>query len=53
LVSFSQFITEKYDWQEGEEDPFAEGEEEDTCPKCGEYYEMGANPGEVSCGCNM
>jgi hypothetical protein len=53
LISFSKFITEKYDWQEEEENPFAEGEEEDTCPECGEYYEMGANPGEVSCGCNM
>jgi hypothetical protein len=63
LLGFSDFVNEAYGSEEydqfGEEgfneegdDRFSE-EESDMCPNCREPYEMGANPGEVSCGCNM
>ncbi len=62
LLGFSEFINEASNWEEesqfGEEgfeeedDRFSE-EESEVCPDCEEPYEMGANPGEVSCGCNM
>lgn len=62
LLGFSEFVNEAFGWEEdqfGEEEFEEEGddrfseEESDVCLDCGEPYEMGANPGEVSCGCNM
>ena len=58
LLGFSDFVNEAFGWEEdqfGEEEFGDEHSEEDEgiCPDCGEEYEIGANPGEVSCGCNM